>query len=100
VNSKLKIYRIKSLYDNKKNLQNIPSHSKEIRLIFDAGIDYKKVEIMDNYYDIPYTDEVETQDGWKFAKDIKVGDHLLQTEDTFDIVEKIEVVGDIYRLYV
>ena len=55
------------------NLQNIPSKDTKIRKMFRATNDEKIVLInnnitLDNYL------EVETQDGWKYADELKIGD--------------------------
>ena len=62
------------------NLQQVPSHAKNIRRLFTADTEYHKVEINDNYYEVPETDEVETTYGWKKVKELVIGDCLLCNE--------------------
>ena len=45
------------------NLQQVPSHAKNIRMLFTADTEYHKVEINNNYFVVPETDEVETTYG-------------------------------------
>ena len=46
------------------NLQQIPSHSKNIRLLFTADTDYHQVEpTSEDCYEVPVGDEVETTEG-------------------------------------
>ena len=71
------------------NLQQVPSHAKNIRMLFTADIEYHKVEINDNYFVVPETDEVETINGWKKVKELVVGDTIVGS-DTNEIIVKIE----------
>lgn len=83
------------------NIQNIPSHNPEIRLLFKAKTEKHVVELNDNdnYYCIPEIDEVETTTGWKFCKDIIPGD-IIVGQDTQDVVKNIIRSGNEYRLYI
>ena len=71
------------------NLQQVPSHAKNIRMLFTADTEYHKVEINDNYFVVPHTDEVETIDGWKKVKELVIGDTVVGP-DTNEIIIKIE----------
>lgn len=84
------------------NLQQIPSHNAEIRLLFSAATEEHDVEIIDNYYDISTLDEVQVDyNKWCFIKDLKIGDTLVTSENTYDIIKNIELINDkIYRIYV
>ena len=56
------------------NFQNIPSHAKEIRLLFKAKTDAKLIEESEkNIYMVNKWSEVETKNGWQLPKDIKLG---------------------------
>lgn len=59
------------------NFQNIPSHSKEIRLLFKAKDDYRIVELENNSYIVSNIDSVETPQGFIPASKIKITDNLL-----------------------
>ena len=81
------------------NLQQIPSHNKEIRMMFRATTRYNNIESDDNTFIVPYTDEVETNNGWKYMKDVLLTDKI-KLEDIFcSILEitKINEQGD-YKL--
>ncbi len=71
------------------NLQQIPAHSKNIRLLFTADTDYHEVEAIEDYFVVPAGDEVETINGWKNVKDLVVGDILIGLE-TRETVIKIK----------
>lgn len=71
------------------NLQQVPSHAKNIRMLFTADTTYRKVEISDDCFVVPASDEVETVTGWKYARDLVVGDRL-RGEDTDEIIINIE----------
>ena len=84
------------------NLQQIPSHNAEIRLLFSAACDEHDIEIVDNYYDISALDEVQVDyNKWCFIKDLKIGDTLVTSENTYDIIKNVELLDDkVYRIYV
>ena len=75
------------------NLQQVPSHAKNIRMLFTADTTYKKVEITDECFVVPASDEVETINGWKYARDLVIGD-ILKSEEANEIIVKIEKRGD------
>ena len=81
------------------NLQQIPSKQKSMRLLFKADCPEHTVEKTNDYYKIPITDEVNTINGWKKVKNIVIGDIILG-QDNREIVKKIEIINDIYLLYV
>lgn len=83
------------------NSQNIPSRGdgSVCRMLFKASENYHKAEITDNYYTVPETDEVETTAGWKFAKDLAVGD-VIVGEDNQDTIRNIIQADNKYLLYV
>lgn len=56
------------------NLQNIPSKDTKIRKMFMATNDEKDVLIKDKYLALYNYLEVETQEGWKYADELIVGD--------------------------
>lgn len=83
------------------NMQNIPSHNKDIRKMFRAQNDYVLMSSdfsqQENceYFSVDKWSEVETSNGWKYASDIVVGD-IIKTKNDFDedttiIVNKIVV---------
>lgn len=75
------------------NLQQVPSHAKNIRMLFTADTTYRKVEISDDCFVVPSSDEVETVNGWKYARDLVVGDRL-KGEDFDEIIVSIEKRAD------
>ncbi len=80
------------------NLQQVPSHAKNIRMLFSADTEYHKVEQTGNFYSVPAWDEVETTQGWIKAKDLQVGAVLLGV-DLSETVTAIQVVDNNYLLY-
>lgn len=73
------------------NIQNIPSRGdgKITRMLFKAKTEFADVECAnDNTYILPYISEIETADGWKYGKDIVIGDRLI-TSDGEDIVKSV-----------
>lgn len=81
------------------NIQNIPSHNPEIRMLFTAATKQHEVIVSDNYYAVPETDEVETIAGWKKVQDLVVGDIIIG-ENTKDIIKNIAKQDRTYLLYV
>ena len=60
------------------NIQNIPSHNPEIRMLFKAKTSAKLVEAEDNEpFVIPEITEVEVPNGWAFCKDLSIGDTII-----------------------
>ena len=59
------------------NIQQIPSHSTDIRLLFTADTKNEKIDIQDSILNVSEIEELETSDGWKYPKDLKIGDILI-----------------------
>ena len=81
------------------NIQNIPSHNPEVRMLFTAKKDNHVVELTNNYYEIPETDEVETNSGWKKVSELAIGD-IIMGDDNKDTIKNIVKDGKNYLLYV
>lgn len=81
------------------NIQNIPSHNPEIRMLFTAKKDNHVVELTNNYYEIPETDEVETNSGWKKVSELAIGDIIIG-QDNQDIIKQIIRQDNKYLLYI
>ena len=63
------------------NIQNIPSHCKEIRMLFKASCTAKLNEVSDdNTFTVPEYEEIETVSGWKFPRDLQLGDEILSDD--------------------
>lgn len=71
------------------NYQNIPSHNKEIRLLFKAKEDYHNIELIDNYYEVKIGDEILTPAGWKNVKEINIGDTICGDNTNEVVVNKL-----------
>jgi hypothetical protein len=70
------------------NIQNIPSHNKDIRMLFVAKKDFGKIEVTEDYITLPEITEVETAEGWKYGKDLVIGDSLV-FDDGIDTLKNI-----------
>lgn len=81
------------------NVQNIPSHNPEVRMLFMAQTKEHEVELIDDYYEIPETDEVETTTGWKKVNEVVIGD-IIVGENTKDVIKNIAKQDRTYLLYV
>ena len=83
------------------NSQNIPSRGdgKITRMLFTAKKEFDEIEIWDDYYTLKEISEVETVDGWKYGKDLVVGDKLI-TNEGFDIVKNIVYKDRQYFIYI
>lgn len=77
------------------NLQNIPSHNKDIRKMFKATDDEIELTTEDDIFTVYRWDEVYTKDGWVSCSELKVGDDLDGC-----IVKSIELKGDNYIICV
>lgn len=81
------------------NIQNIPSHNPEIRMLFTADTKYSsKIIQEDNYFIVHESEEVETLTGWKTIQELRVGDILVGTESK-EIVENIVQKEAVYLVY-
>ena len=84
------------------NMQNIPSHNKDIRKMFIADNAEQEVMENNNSFEVDHFSEVETKNGWVFVTKIQVGDELLVTENgskDFVKVTNIEPKKDSIVLY-
>jgi DNA polymerase-1 len=83
------------------NSQNIPSRGdgKITRMLFTAKKEFGEVEAEDNCYELKEISEIETTDGWKYGKDLKIGDKLV-TDEGFDSIIKIDYINRKYLIYV
>lgn len=67
------------------NIQNIPSHCKEIRMLFKAACEEKEQEVVNNSIEIEEYLEVETPDGWKYPRDLKINDIIITDDGNIPI---------------
>ena len=73
------------------NLQQIPSHAKDIRLMFKASKVYNNVNCINDSYILSTLDEVEVNTNkWKKVKDLIVGDSILNSDSCFDVIVDIK----------
>ena len=79
------------------NLQQIPSHNKDIRPMFKATDVEEYVDEVDSSFTVDRWCEINTVDGWKYADTVVVGDTLV-VEDSGKreeiIVSKVETLID------
>lgn len=60
------------------NSQNLPSHNPEIRLLFCADTKNDTLVVNDeDSFEVPETAEVEVAGGWKFCRDLHIGDEII-----------------------
>jgi len=79
------------------NMQNIPSHNKDIRKMFVASQETIEVSEINNSFTVDRWSEVNTVNGWKYADKIIVGDKLSVNDDGTNIeiiVKRIETLVD------
>ncbi len=83
------------------NSQNIPSRGdgKITRLLFEAKKEFNEVEVESDRITIPEISEIETVDGWKYGKDLKVGNQLI-TSEGIDTIKNIVYTDRQYLIYV
>ena len=78
-----------------------PSHDKAIRMIFTPGVEYNYTYNEDGVYKVrSYDDVMIDNDVWKRVKDVSLGDKILTSDNTYDEIKDIKLVGDYYYLYV
>lgn len=83
------------------NSQNIPSRGdgKITRMLFTAKKEFNEIEVDVDRIVIPEISEIETTDGWKYGKDLKIGDTLV-TSEGIDIVKNIVYQDKQYFIYI
>lgn len=83
------------------NSQNIPSRGsgKITRMLFKAREDFSTITEQDNYYKLPEISEIETVGGWKYGKDLVIGDILI-TDTGKDVITNIVYINKEYLIYV
>ena len=83
------------------NFQNIPSHAKEIRLLFKAKNDAKLIEESEqNTFIVDRWSEVETEKGWVYIDKIASGDIVLLDTDKATVKSVDSYSTTQYRLTV
>ena len=85
------------------NVQQIPSHGDDMRMMFKASTEYKNIDAFTYnnapLYIVSEIDEVLTPQGWKRIKDLVVGD--IVCGDDFKIaIKDIKKNEEFYYLYV
>ncbi len=86
------------------NLQNIPSHDKNIRKMFKATNNEYTVTTDSDYLEVKRFTEIETSNGWICSDKLKAGDLLLMNDEDGESeyeVESVEILSDkvIIRLW-
>ena len=83
------------------NIQNIPSRGdgKITRMLFKAKVEEAEVEVQEDFYQLPEISEIETTDGWKYGKDLVIGDKLI-TDEGIDTISNIIYQNKEYLIYV
>lgn len=71
------------------NLQNIPSHNKEIRMLFKATVNESVKETEDDSFEFNICEEVLTPSGYVKVKDLKVGDIISNDVENYRIMNII-----------
>lgn len=87
------------------NLQQIPSHNKEIRMLFRASELFDNVNITDdNYYEVKNISQVlvkqEVNEVWTNVQKVNIGDYIKTSDNDFEKVIRIEPKEKVTLLYV
>lgn len=77
------------------NLQNIPSHNNEIRMMFTAGYTENNVDLIDNHWlKLFKNDEVFIDNNWVYVYNLNVGDKIENY-----LIKDIQLDNNFYNLY-
>lgn len=83
------------------NLQQIPSHNSEIRLMFKATTKEEDISTDNDIIEINDFQEVLKPEGWSRVKDLNIGDQICSSDsDDIYIIKNIEINNRIYKLYI
>lgn len=81
-------------------MQNIPSHNKEIRLMFTAGYTDYEIETSTDRFEINEDDEIETNEGWISASQLKINNiYRLDTNiiRIVDLIRNNHIITVVYQ---
>ena len=83
------------------NSQNIPSRGdgKITRMLFTAKKEFNEIEVETDCLVIPEISEVETINGWKYGKDLKLGDIIITSEGN-SLINNIDYRDRQYFIYI
>jgi DNA polymerase I len=81
------------------NLQQIPSHNSEIRMIFKASSKLNYIEEDNSCFKVSSTSDIFTQSGWKKVSEVKVGE-LISVDDSFIPIVRKEKNVETYIIYI
>lgn len=85
------------------NLQQIPSHNHELRLLFRAGTDYMNISYEDDYFECNSASAIMSNNKYVRVKDLSAGDVIdvdCETGDkSKDIITKIEFNDTVCRIW-
>ena len=81
------------------NIQQIPSHSTDIRQLFIGGQDETELYFNNNLLKLPEITEVETTNGYKFGKDLAFGEKLI-TDEGIKTISNINYKNKVYYIQV
>ena len=70
-----------------------------MRMMFKSSTAYHNVDMVDNYFVVPYTDDVLTPNGWKRVHELMVGNTICGDEENA-VIKDIKIENDKYYLYV
>lgn len=79
---------------NNPNMQNIPSHNKDIRKMFKATSYEKEVTTDSNTFNVDKWCEVDTPNGWKRVIDLIIGDEIYVDRNEISHIVDIQVNDD------
>ena len=85
------------------NSQNIPSRGdgKITRMLFQAKKEFNEVNVEEDQFTFHEVSEVETSDGWKYGKDLKLMDQVITDEGLATVFNiKYDVIKKEYTLTV
>ncbi len=81
------------------NLQNIPAGIKYLRMQYTADVSDYYIELNDDYYEVPYFNEVETLRGWIPVNKLLKGDILI-LDDGNAVLREIIFENNVAKLFV
>lgn len=67
-------------------------------MMFTGSVEYDDLSIDNNIIKLNEVCEIQTKNGWKFAKDLVINDIIMFEDKTFGIILNIEKNNNIYRI--
>ena len=82
------------------NFQNIPTHNKEVRMLFKASTKINYIDTSNDIFEVFDYQEVDTIDGWKYLDLLSIGDMIIVDDQPTKITDIRKISNNKYQLMI